>query len=426
MIKLPKGTQDYINDDYLKLNNMKKMLTNIFETFQGQPLITPTFECRDVLTNKYGEEEKLIFNIENYKEDGELISLRYDMTIPLVRHVLCNGIKKMKRYSIGKVYRRENCNKKNKRLREFHQADFDFVGEFDEFLPEIQIFKMINIFFSKLGIKNYEIRYNFRQLLYYYIVDIAGVSEDNFKNICSSLDKLDKKDRDFIKNEMVSKGLNENQVDTIFSCIDNNYDTDDDFNDYHKKLLDLVDIYNITNIKFDSSLARGLDYYTGIIFEIVIDGYNYSVGGGGRYDNLINKYNSKVNLPMIGFSFGLDRLLQFSFLPSRYVKPTISVLSLTKNVPEEECKILEKAKSNIVDIVLNCNYGVDFRFNERNICKEISKISKNENNEFIIIIGMDELKNNKVTIKYLKTGVQLDMSIDNLENFLKSELKTFV
>ena len=184
-IKLPKGTRDYCNEDYYKLQFMKNILENIFIKFNVEPLITPVFERRDLLNSKYGEEEKLIFNLENpntlIESNKEMTSLRYDMTIPLVRHILMNNINKMKRYTIGKVYRRETISSKSKRLREFNQADFDFVGIYDKFLPEIQIFKMINLFFSELNITNYKIRYNFRELLYYYIVDQANIDNKLFK-----------------------------------------------------------------------------------------------------------------------------------------------------------------------------------------------------------------------------------------------------
>lgn len=429
MIKLPKGTRDYDNEDYEKLSFLKNLAINIFETFQGKPLLTPTFERRDMLTNKYGEEEKLIFNLENGKDEEEdneennkmekeCTSLRYDMTIPFVRYVIMNNIVKMKRYTIGKVFRRETTNKKIKRLREFHQADFDFVGVFDLNLPEVQIFKMINMFFKELGIENYTIKYNFRDLLYYYVTQTAMVSNSLFKEVCSSLDKLDKRDEDYVKSEMVSRGLTQTQVETIFKCISEaKFPQDENVTNVYNNLLEMIEDYEITNTKFDPTLARGLDYYTGIIFEITIDNFGSSVGGGGRYDKLVNQYDKSIDLPMIGFSLGLDRLLQYVNIEKKD-KPTVIVFTIVQNTSDEEKKQLNKVKAKVINDVISKGYTVDFMFNDKKARKQFSKFASDSNYKFAIMIGTSELKSNSVSIKNLRTTEQSLVKMENIKEFI--------
>ena len=179
IMRLPKGTKDYVGKEYHKMSYLKSIVENIFKLHQGEYLETPTFELTDILTNKYGEDEKLIYNLECSESEKmeksensakssmfkEKLSLRYDLTVPLVRHCILNNVAKMRRCSIGKVYRRETTSANSKRLREFYQADFDFVGEFGEFLPEVSIFSMICTLFDKLNYDSYEIIYNYREIL---------------------------------------------------------------------------------------------------------------------------------------------------------------------------------------------------------------------------------------------------------------------
>jgi histidyl-tRNA synthetase len=442
MIKLPRGTRDYDGEDYERLQVITKLAVNTFETFQGEPIITPMFERRDVLTNKYGEEEKLIFNLEKGNEDNdendenddnnievnsknpisemekEYTSLRYDMTVPFVRYVLSNNIVRMKRYTIGKVFRRETTNKKIKRLREFHQADFDFVGLYDMNLPEIQIFKMINVFFSGLGVTNYTIKYNFRDLLYYYVTKMAKVSEDLFKQVCISLDKLDKKSIEYVKDEMSTRGLTSVQVNIIFDCIaEAKFPLGENVDTVNSNLLEMIVDYGITNIQFDPTLARGLDYYTGIIFEVTIDGFGSSVGGGGRYDKLINQYNSEVDIQMIGFSLGLDRLLQYVNI-TKQEKPTIIVFTIIQKTTDVERKQLNKVKAKVIDDVISKKYVVDFMFNDKKARKQFSKFAADPNYKYAIIIGMDEVSRDSVAIKNLTTKEQTLVKISDIKNFI--------
>lgn len=351
------------------------------------------------------------------EDEQEKLSLRYDMTVPLVRHVIMNKIDKMKRYTIGKVYRKETTNKKIERLREFHQADFDFVGKYDTNLSEIKIFMMVNMIFKKLKIENYKIKFNFRQLLFEYVVNIAGIEEEDFSSVCSSIDKLDKKPWEEIQPELYEKCIPMEKINKIKECLDSKMipeSIDCKVNELYIDLMNKIDEYQITNIEFDNSLARGLDYYTGIIFEIKIDGFDSSVGGGGRYDNLISKYDSKMNIDMIGISFGLDRLLNFINVDEKITK-TLVVMTIIQNTTEEDRNIFNKIKASIIkNIMDNTDYAIDFSFDDKKTRRTLSKIADNDNYKYVIIIGQDELKSNSVSIKNFKTREQKLVLIDDI------------
>lgn len=450
-IKLPKGTQDYIGEKSDKLNFLKETVRNIFEKFNGQYVETPVFELTDILTSKYGEEEKLIYNIEakekisndkisndkilNDKEevksdqnsllnDKEKLSLRYDHTIPFVRYVIQNKVDKLRRYTIGKVYRREEFSRNQVRLREFYQADFDYVGIQDYLVPETEIFMMIQLLMKKIGIDNYVIFYNYRQNLEY-LVKESNVVTDNISKICSSIDKLDKNDKNYVKKELIDKNLTEEQVTKLFELLDANT-LDQNLKKENDDFLNRLDMFGFdkSKIQFNPSLARGLDYYSGIIFEVKLFEtnkkndkiiYSNSVAGGGRYDKLVGSYNYRVgnnDLPMIGLSFGLDRILPNIKLPTNNKKVKIFVSSIST----ENNDLMTDIKTTVIGKLINCekNILIDYNYPGKTFKKEITYAVSNNFN-YIIIVGEKEYKENKsVAIKNLQTQQQTIMNIDNI------------
>ncbi|XP_070662779.1 histidine--tRNA ligase, cytoplasmic-like isoform X2 [Malus domestica] len=258
---------------------------------------------------------------------GELLSLRYDLTVPFARYVAMNGITSYRRYQIAKVYRRDNPSKG--RYREFYQCDFDIAGQFEKMGPDFEVIKILTELLDELNIGDYEIKLNHRKLLDG-MFEICGVPPEKFRTICSSIDKLDKQSFEQIKNEMVEeKGLSVETADKIGAFVkerghplellsklkqegskflENSLSVD--------ALNDLAILFNalekskcIGKVAFDLSLARGLDYYTGVIFEAVFKGGAQvgSIASGGRYDNLIGMFGTK-QVPAVGISLGIERV----------------------------------------------------------------------------------------------------------------------
>ena len=267
---------------------------------------TPVFELKETLMGKYGEESKLIYDIQD--QGGELLSLRYDLTVPFARYMAVHNFPSIKRYHIGKVYRRDNPQMSKGRFREFYQCDFDIAGpNYGRMIPDSEVLKVVVEILSDLKIGKFIIKLNHRKFLDA-TVAISGIPEEKFKVVCSSVDKLDKEPWEDVKKELLTKGLNEEQTDTLWTIVQlkdspwkllNLLKTKENIIQNQKAkealedmetLFEYLDILQINDhFVFDLSLARGLDYYTGLIYEAVLLETDKvgSIAGGGRYDDLI-------------------------------------------------------------------------------------------------------------------------------------------
>ncbi|KAL6534921.1 hypothetical protein OROGR_013596 [Orobanche gracilis] len=312
------------------------IVENVFKRHGAMALDTPVFELREYLMGKYGEDSKLIYDLAD--QGGELCSLRYDLTVPFARYVAMNKLNPFKRYQIAKVYRRDNPAKG--RSREFYQCDVDIAGEFEKMGPDFEVYfeviKILTELLDELNIGNYEVKLNHRKLLDGMLA-ICGVPPVKFRTICSSIDKLDKQSFEQIRNEMTErapfkveeKGLTKETADKIGTFVKQNgrplkllsklQEEGSEFlvNDDAKLALDELEILFkalekskcIDKIIFDLSLARGLDYYTGVIFEAVFRGSIQvgSIAAGGRYENLIGTFGTEP-VPAVGISLGIERV----------------------------------------------------------------------------------------------------------------------
>lgn len=334
-LKTPRGMRDIGPSQAWQRKHIFKTISECFERHGAHPLDTPVCELRDILAGNYGEESKLIYNLED--QGGELLSLRYDLTVPFARYLGQNKIQAMTRYHIAKVYRRDNPSIAKGRFREFYQCDIDFAGKYDVMMADSECLQILTEILD--GVKlphDYSIKINHRSILNG-IFCVAGVPAEKFKPICSAIDKLDKATWAEVKQEMCNeKGLDEKVADIIGtyvsksgdqSLIDELLASDLGNNDDIKKgLSELKTLYTYASqmgidnkLKFDMSLARGLDYYTGLIFEAVICGDVEvgSVAAGGRYDDLVSTLldNPNFHVPCVGLSVGIERL--FAILESQ-------------------------------------------------------------------------------------------------------------
>ena len=397
--KKPKGTLDYYGNDAIKLLKTKNIIEKVFQDNGGEFLETPVFEIRDIVMGKYGEEAefKLVYNIQKPEissEESEQLVLRYDQTLPFIRFVKENGIKKMRRYSIGKVYRRDTPNQSLGRFREFYQCDFDILGEENGSMTnEIQIFSMITDILKELNIANYKILYNDTENLRTMLVEKLCIDETKFKNVCQTIDKLDKYDFEDLVGEFRKKGLDNFQLTNLKRFLDDNYI----LNQNTQQKIDIITmiskILGINNLEFSNKLARGLDYYNGIIFEVKIPDFP-TVIAGGRYDNLIDN-------TLIGFSVGLTRLLSIINDDKKepewketYTITTIGNVSIEKKV--EVIGFLKKLGKKAI----NYSLGKD-----KKLGKQITECLKNYD-RFIVIIGEDEIKTNRFIIRDLMNNSQ--------------------
>jgi histidyl-tRNA synthetase len=299
MYKIAKGAKDLVGDEYKCIKALIDTAETLFKANGGEPLETPVFERTDVLLGKYGEEAetKLIYKLAD--QGGEDLSLRYDLTVPFLRYVKENGIKKLRRYAIGKVYRRDQPNPGQGRLREFYQADFDILGGKQEgMLAEVTLLHIVAQFMTKLNL-NYKILLNDVRNLRTLLETKLGITK--WRSITPILDKLDKQSFESLQSEFqaADPSLDLPALKALLAS-----DEPHDPNTI-KDLLALKEAANVfgfaDRLIFTNTLARGLDYYTGFIWEVKVEGIESTVSAGGRYDNLLN-------IPAAGISFGISRM----------------------------------------------------------------------------------------------------------------------
>lgn len=386
MAQVVKGSFDRNGQYMTKLNYIKTVLGNLWKIYGGVEIETPIFEYSNFLVK---DDSKSVYQIEGG------ITLRYDLTMPLVRYCISHKIDKGKFYRFGRVYRRDNPNIKDKRFREFYQFDFDIIGNYVN--RELEVLLLLHQSFEKLGISNVKIRINNKQD----VIDmLSNLGITNFAEICSTIDKLDKKSWYDLVPEFKEKGLTDVQIANLKTELDTQLPSPE-----LKTICDQFTKLTKTDLQYDSSLVRGLDYYTGLIFEVNIDGYPFSVASGGVYDELIGKY-SKKSKPCIGLSIGIDRLIDVINFKEEENNLSIGVFSFVGDDVKLEVEYyLRKLGKYVV--------------RSGNSSKNIKKyLTSNMDLNFVVILDDKFIDNNKVSIKVMKTKQQIEIDFDKIENII--------
>lgn len=417
------GFMELLPEEQILFNKMKEIIQKSYEKYGFLPLDTPIIEDANVLLAKAGgETEKQIYRLK--KGDNDL-ALRFDLTVPLAKYVTEYYDKlsfPFKRYQIGKVYRGEKAQRG--RYREFYQCDVDIIGDGKlSILNDAELPAIIYNTFKNLGFDEFTICINNRKILNGLFASLD--LEDTSTEILRIIDKIEKIGPDSVKKELL-KNINENQVNTImqFISIDGTNSTklqsledmkieNDVFQEGISELrevLKFVQIFGVPekNIKLDLTIARGLDYYTGTVYETFLDKYKDlgSVCSGGRYDNLAEYYTNR-KMPGVGISIGLSRLF-FQLTDSNIISANgqsisdVLVISMTEDYEKcaEIARILRESELNVQVNLENQKLGKKF------------KIADKLNVKFVIIIGEDEIKNDVVSLKNMITGEQTTMKIE--------------
>ena len=382
-----KGFRDFLPNEARKRQYVINILKEVFESYGFEPLETPALEYEEILLGKYGEEgDKLMYRFVD--NGGRKVALRYDQTVPLARVVAQyqNELPMpFKRYQIQNVWRAENPQKG--RFREFLQCDADIVGSISP-LADAEVIALAVKGLERLGFKNYKILINDRSIF-----------DDIPKSVISSIDKLKKIGKDKVLEELTQKGILQEQALSALLAIESKEPTE-----RVKKILSLLAKLGVEPVKgeFSSTLARGLDYYTGMIFEIEVDGYTGgSVAGGGRYDNLIGMFIGK-NIPATGFAFGFDRLIeameQLNLFPEDLVSTKVLITIFSPELKEKSFEVASvvRAKGINTEMFLDENVSLE---------KQL-KYADQKGIPCVLIIGPDEALKNLVTLRNMKTGEQ--------------------
>ena len=415
-----KGTRDFLPEEKLLREKIVSTLRRIFERYGFYPIETPILERFSTLSAKYaGGSEILKETFKLTDQGGRELGLRYDLTVPLARFVAMNPTLKMpfKRYQIGRVFRDGPI--KLGRYREFWQCDADIVGCKD-LIAEAEILQMALDAFSELGLKVF-IQLNSRKLLDE-ILAYAGVPEEKRIDAILAMDKLEKFGWDCVKNELLDLGLDESAIEKIKSCIEVEGTNEEKIENLKKILGDscglaevkeiLTYFPNSEKIRFTPSLARGLSYYTGPIFEAYLEDSEItgSVAAGGRYDKMIGMFAGRDEIPATGIAFGLDVITDALKQKMPLEKTKAKVLIIPLGTKKESFELAKKLRKEGIN--------VDLAIIERGLKKQL-EYANALGIPYVIFLGEEELKKVKIKLKNMQTREEIELSFDELVDYLK-------
>jgi len=442
---IPKGTRDFGPQQMLGRNYIFDTLKNVFQTYGFQPIETPAMEKLETLTGKYGEEgDRLIFKIlargeklqrgidkltNNSETPLSVLSedaLRYDLTVPFARFVVQHRndlVFPFKRYQIQPVWRADRPQKG--RYREFYQCDVDVIGS-TSLLNEVELIQLVNTGFNKLGLGDVTIRVNNRKIL-------AGLAEvanqtENFGLITVAIDKLDKVGVEGVEKELREKNIPEDAISKISAvlALQGNTDLGEmrtilEGSEIGQKgldelgfMLDASKALGVENAVPDFTLARGLDYYTGAIFEVTHNDFNSSICGGGRYDDLTGVFGLK-DMSGVGISFGADRI--YDLMLDKDLFPTHTADStqlLFVNFGDTEAAHCLGLLREIREAGINAELYPDSAK-----MKKQMKYANDKNIAFVAMVGDNEMSSNTIKLKNMETGEQNSVTNKELIELLR-------
>lgn len=418
------GFMELLPKEQILFNQMKEKIQKSYEKFGFLPIDTPIIEIADVLLAKAGgETEKQIYRFE--KGDNDL-ALRFDLTVPLAKYVTeyYNDLSfPFRRYQIGKVYRGERPQKG--RFREFYQCDIDIIGDGElSILNDAEIPSIIYNTIKELGFEDFTICMNNRKLLsgLFEELDLKEKSVD----IMRIIDKLEKIGKENVVECLKDLEVKKQKIDTIIKFIEITGTTDEKLQELEnlnftnetfkqgleelKEVVKYVRIFSVpdTNFKVDLTIARGLDYYTGTVYETFLNDYREigSVCSGGRYDNLAEYYTDR-KLPGVGISIGLTRLF-YKLNEMKAMKEDKKSIAkvLVISMVEDKSKAVE-----IGAVLRKENIETEVYLEDKKI-KAKFKYADKLSIPYVIVIGEEEIQNNKVTLKNMETGEQETISLE--------------
>lgn len=396
LIQTLKGFRDFLPPEARKRQFVINTLKSVFESYGFEPLETPALEYEAILTGKYGEEgDKLMYK---FTDNGKRkVALRYDQTVPLSRVVAQRQNElpsPFKRYQIQNVWRAENTQKG--RFREFLQCDIDIAGSKSAF-ADAEILAIISDSYEALGFKDFTILVNDRSIF-------SGLP----MKAVIAIDKIKKIGKEEVKKELKELGVDPEVLDTLLS----NKPTSS-----LQSILLAAERMGVDKkrIVFEPTLARGLDYYTGIIIEVEIEGYTVgSVGGGGRYDNLIGMFAGR-QIPSVGFAFGFDRTMEAmgeqKLFPEDVSTAKVLVTLFSPDLTDDSIELAYELRAQGIPTELYLDQDAKM---DRQL-----KYADQKNIPYVVTIGPNEKKSKQIALKDMKTKTQKQVTLKELVEKLR-------
>lgn len=412
-----RGMRDFLPDRMILRHHVIGIFRSVFERYGFEPLDTPAIEYAETLEGKYGEEaDKLIYKFED--RGGRQVGLRYDLTVPLARVVALypDLPKPFKRYQIAPVWRAERPQKG--RYREFWQCDVDTVGS-SSMLADAEILAVLHDSLTALGFTQFVIRINNRKLLKG-LSTFAGVPEGEEANVLRSVDKLDKIGEVGVRTELLEKGFDEEVVARLFRLLEPGDDTSDliarlrvqlaESPDAQEGLAELEQLREyLANLgvrescyRFDLSMVRGLDYYTGPIFETVVEEPRIgSITGGGRYDHLVGIFSGR-DIPAVGSTLGLERIVDvmeaLHLFPETKTLTQVLVAAFDAETIPEALRLATELR--------RAGTRVEVPLMEKGGFKKFLSYANAKGIPTVVLLGPDEIARGEVTVRNMADGSQ--------------------
>ncbi|MBL7095199.1 histidine--tRNA ligase [candidate division KSB1 bacterium] len=447
---IPKGTRDFLPEQMLRRQYVINIIKTVFEKYGYQPLETPSIEKLDVLSGKYGEEgDQLMFkilkrgtglekvgreikefSITKFRDIADL-GLRYDLTVPLSRVIAMyrNEITlPFKRYQIQPVWRADRPQKG--RYREFFQCDADNVGS-ASMMADAETIAIINEILTVLGFKQFKIKINNRKILSG-IVEYSGVETNRGMDVCIAIDKVDKIGIDGVKKELLQREISDNAIAKILPILEISGKIENILSDVSsllkssevgsegineiRELISYMKSMDIptNNYVVDLYLARGLTYYTGPIFESVVEEPKIgSLTGGGRYDELIGMFSGE-NIPATGTTLGIERIIdvmtELKMMPEAKTSTKVLVTIFNDETKDASLKLIQKIRK--------AGINSEIYFDSNGLKKQF-KYADKMGIPYVVIMGPDEAEKNEVSLKDLRKGEQAQMTVEKMLEVLK-------
>ena len=421
-LQLPKGTQDFSPEEKILRDRIVGTLKEVFELYGYAPLETPVFERFEVLASKYAGGAEILKETFRLKDQGGRdLGLRYDLTVPMCRYIAMNQTIKMpfKRYQIGEVFRDGPV--ASARYRQFLQCDFDVIGS-SSMATDAEIVSLVYTAFCKLNLEA-NVKVNNRKLLND-ILDYCGIEKDKQESVILSIDKLEKFGTEAVKNELKQQRLEDKKISTVLGLITLKGSNEEKISQLKKFLKNSEGLNEIEEMlsylkninleaDFDVSLARGLAYYTGTVFEVILKNSSVksSVAGGGRYDNMIGSFLGKGNYPAVGISFGVDRIYD-ALLEKEEArqKTNTKVYVIPIKTLNESMKIAQQLRDNGIN--------TDIDSSDRGPSKNL-EYANSLGIPYVLFVGKKELQENKLKLRDMNSGKEEILKIDDAIRILK-------
>lgn len=420
-IKNVKGTFDYLPKEQKIRDYVTHILTDVFESFGYLPVVTPTLCYYDVLASKYGGGAEILKEVYRLSDQGKReLALRYDLTVPFAKLIsLTKDINlPFKRYEIGKVFRDGPV--KVGRNREFIQCDVDVVG-ISDVLVDAELISMYVKVFDRLGI-SYVVDYNNRKLMTG-ILEECHVDAKIMVDVITVIDKFKKLSKEEIQKEFLNLGMQEEQIQQLYTYFHMGFEgllehfKDSQNENIQRGMAELCEVRDYlenlgitTYTNIDLTLARGLNIYTGTVFEAFAKNSQMTsaIGGGGRYDKIITNFLSDGNeYPAVGCSFGLDAIVEV--LKEQNMIPWKSDIDVYI-IPLETKKESLKLANGLRDFGVR----VDLQYNPRKLNKILNAVDR-ANIPFVIILGSEEVEKGIITLKGMQDQTKFELAIDQYE-----------